>query len=95
MSHDPILDDDTEKTESENYVENDNLITLIKNGLVKHGISLFVLFLIFILINLNSFINTVVARFDQAVVDDKLTFKGYIIQDIILVSSFAVFTIFY
>lgn len=87
---------DEDKTEKDTaYVENDNLITLIKEGLVTHGVSLVVLFLLFILINLTSFINTVVGRFDQAVIDGKLTFKGYVIQDIILVSSFAVFKIFY
>lgn len=92
-TEDSILD--SEIDDSEKYVEKDNLITLIKAGLVQHGISLTVLFLIFILINLTSFINTVVARFDKAVIDGNLTFKGYIIQDIILVSSFAVFKIFY
>ena len=81
--------------EKEEYVENDNIMSLIKEGLVKQGIPLAVLFLIFILINLSSFINTVVGRFDRAVIDNNLTFKGYVIQGIILTSTFAIFNMFY
>jgi hypothetical protein len=90
-NNDPIENQE----EKEEYVENDNIISLIKEGLIKQGIPLAVLFLIFILINLSSFINTVVGRFDRAVVDNNLTFKGYVIQGIILTSSFAIFNIFY
>lgn len=96
MDDDEKNNDPTEnQEEKEEYVENDNIISLIKEGLVKQGIPLAVLFLIFILINLSSFINTVVGRFDRAVVDNNLTFKGYVIQGIILTSSFALFNIFY
>jgi hypothetical protein len=96
MDDDEKKEDSTEnQEEKEEYVENDNIISLIKEGLVKQGIPLAVLFLIFILINLSSFINTVVGRFDRAVIDNNLTFKGYVIQGIILTSTFAIFNMFY